>query len=355
MHTSRKSPQLSFICFLAMSALVASCQANSSQASPSSPTSGSTEVTSTSPADSHPKEWLAWQAGPHAAAYDLGKGPNTYCARCHSPQNWDPEAKVDPPPNCVSCKFPTDAEVRVAQGNPLIPEEDWKGISCEVCHAAGLDAADVQIAWRDGVTGYTETVASPGELCEKCHRDTDTLQYRVDLGSQAHIDFTCTDCHEPHSTRASCGNSGCHDDVVAVMAIYNPAHMGITDNSVCVGCHTRGMDEHTMYVKELGTDDCISCHGNLVEIPESQAVQPGHTLYHRSVTCSACHDASGATVEPGGSEGAWTAIRLFELLGRTSRTAFTSHDLQRKVDCMRCHYDGNPWDLPTEIAGNESE
>jgi hypothetical protein len=352
LHTSKNRPfqYLFVICFV-----VASCQSNSSPTSPPSSTSGSTEVSTSSPAEMYPEKWLAWQAGPHAAGYDLGKGPNTYCARCHSPQNWDPEARVDPPPNCVSCKFPTDTEVRVAQGNPLVPETKWEGISCDICHAMRVETGDVQIAWRDGVTGYSESMSTSTELCEKCHHDTDTLQYKVELGSQAHIDFTCTECHEPHSTRASCGNIGCHDDVVSVMAIYNPAHLGITDNNVCVGCHTRGMDEHTMYVKELGTDDCISCHANLVDIPESPVVQPGHTIYHQSVTCSACHDASGAIVEPGENDGKWTTIRLFELLGRTSRTAIISHNLGREVDCTRCHYDGNPWTLPSDIVGAESE
>jgi len=32
----------------------------------------------------------AWTGSPHGNTYDLGKGPNTYCSRCHSPQNWDP-------------------------------------------------------------------------------------------------------------------------------------------------------------------------------------------------------------------------------------------------------------------------
>jgi hypothetical protein len=57
--------------------------------------------------------WNAWEAGPHANTYDLEKGPNTYCAKCHSPTNWDPAAVVDPPPNCVSCKFPFESEPRI--------------------------------------------------------------------------------------------------------------------------------------------------------------------------------------------------------------------------------------------------
>ena len=53
-----------------------------------------------------------WKMSAHSL-YDLGHGPNEWCARCHSPQNWDPEAYVGPPPSCMTCKFPTDDELRV--------------------------------------------------------------------------------------------------------------------------------------------------------------------------------------------------------------------------------------------------
>lgn len=355
MQTSRKLTRALILFFLLTVVIVTSCQTNSDQTPPSSSAFDPSILNTSDPADLHPVEWLAWQAGPHATGYDLEKGPNTYCARCHSPENWDPAAKVNEPPNCVSCKFPNEKEVRIAEGNPLIPEENWKGISCDVCHPTGIDSADTEIGWRDAVTGYSESVASPTDLCEKCHHDTETLRYKVDLGNHLHTDFTCTNCHEPHSARASCGNIGCHDDVVAVMAIYNPTHLGISDNAVCVGCHTSGMDEHTMYVKEVGSDDCIGCHINLIEIPITDAVQLGHTIYHQSVSCSACHDATQAPVEPNEADDAWTAIRQFELLGRTSRVAFTSHNLQREVDCLRCHFDGNPWDLPANIENSSAQ
>ena len=72
----------------------------------------------------------AWESGPHNNAYDLYKGPNTYCSSCHSPANWDPKATVGKPPNCWSCKFPTDKEVRISPKAPLIKEADWKKIGC---------------------------------------------------------------------------------------------------------------------------------------------------------------------------------------------------------------------------------
>lgn len=334
---------------LLLGGLLTSCRSNPILIPTTSQDEEPSTTNTVSPADLHPVEWLAWQAGPHAAGYDLGKGPNTYCARCHSPGNWDPAAQIDLPPNCVSCKFPHEEDVRIAEGNPLIPESNWQGISCDICHPQGIGTTEIQIGWFDEVTGYTETVASATGLCEKCHHNTDTLRYQVDLGSQVHIDFICTDCHEPHSTRASCGNPGCHEDVVGVMAIYNPVHLGVSENAKCIGCHDQGMDEHTMYVKDQGSDDCINCHIKLFEIPDEPSVQDGHTIYHQTVSCSACHDATGAALERSISEDQWTAIRQVEVLGRANRVEITSHNLERKVDCIRCHFDGNPEGLPVDI------
>lgn len=233
----------------------------------------------------------AWESSPHANTYDLSKGPNTYCARCHSPQNWDPAAVVDPPPNCVSCKFAFEQEVRVAAGNPLVPAEDWQHIGCEICHPLDGDQVQAELAWLDTETGYHETVSSPSELCENCHTDTETLRHRRELGTLAHAEFTCVACHDAHSTAASCTTSGCHPALDA---------------------------------------------GNPI---------PGHDTDHTSVSCVACHDAAGLVAEPLEGEATWMTWRTTSLLGRENKEPYQSHNLQRTVDCARCHYPGNPWEL----------
>jgi hypothetical protein len=73
-------------------------------------------------------EIAAWKSGPHAMPYDIGKGPNTMCTRCHSPLNWIPGSKAAAAPNCVTCKFATDKELRIAPsfangGMDLVTEE----------------------------------------------------------------------------------------------------------------------------------------------------------------------------------------------------------------------------------------
>ena len=104
-----------------------------------------------------------WESSPHGNTYDLGKGPNTYCSRCHSPQNWDPAAHVDRPPNCVTCKFPTDETVREASTMDFVEEEDWVGIDCETCHIMEGDVSTGQLAWLDVKSGEHEAVDSPNE------------------------------------------------------------------------------------------------------------------------------------------------------------------------------------------------
>lgn len=232
----------------------------------------------------------AWQEGPHAQTYSLEKGPNTYCARCHSPGNWDPAATIDPPPNCVSCKFPFEAVPRMATGNPLVPEEEWQSIGCDVCHRVNEDGVvEAQIAWHDPVSGYYETVADATALCAHCHRDTETLRHNRDVG-QAHAGYVCTDCHDAHSAVASCTQQGCHD-------------------------------------------------------PGQPDWQKQHDEHHDALACVACHDAAGLQVGPLEDGSLWMTFRTTELLGRANTEPYQSHQLQRDVNCRRCHFPDNPWDL----------
>lgn len=234
----------------------------------------------------------AWQKSPHANTYDEGKGPNTYCARCHSPLNWDPKAVVDPAPNCVSCKFAFDPQMRVATGNPPVAREAWRDIGCEICHVVKDGAASATPTWLDTRTGYHETVADSTELCAKCHTDTATIRHARDLGMETHEQFACTACHDAHSTAASCAAAGCH--------------------------------------------------------PATAGSAPGHDSAHAKVTCGACHDAAKLEAGPLPDGSAWVTFRTTELLGRKTKTAYASHNLQRAVDCARCHYASNPWKLPVQ-------
>ena len=251
------------------------------------------------------KEWDNWQKSPHAKTYDLGKGPNTYCAQCHAPRNWDPQAVIDPPPNCVSCKFAFEDEPRVAAGNPLVPVEEWVDIRCDVCHQVSEGVADPLPLWWDQAAGQYVPVASATEQCEKCHTDTETILHQRDMGSEAHKDFECTECHDAHSVAASCSNEVCHTAVS-------------TDN--------------------LAEDGDMATAA-------AEAATAMHGAEHTAVDCVACHDTSGLEVGPLEENGRWTTWRTTELMERSSTKPYQSHATGLEVDCRRCHFEGNPWQL----------
>jgi hypothetical protein len=237
--------------------------------------------------------WAEWQTSGHANTYDLGKGPNTYCSRCHSPQNWDPASKVDAPPNCVSCKFPTDATVRVAKSNPFVAQSDWRNIGCEICHPMQGGLADKEIAWFNKATGKYEPAPNVNALCEKCHMDTDVLHHRIDLGRSAHVGHQCTQCHNPHSSKASCVSSQCHATLTKVS---------------------------------------------------------GHDAAHAQVSCAACHDASQLQVGLDNNTKIWMTWQTTQVAGMKTTSPMVSHNLQKPVDCARCHFRDNPWNLSVPVS-----
>lgn len=256
----------------------------------------------------------AWEGSRHGDTYDLGKGPNTYCSRCHSPQNWDPATKPDKPPTCITCKFPTDPELRIATTMDFVPEEDWVGIACETCHPTEDGRVLAEMSWLNTVSKEYEPVATANELCSKCHVDSQGVKasggrgvtHAITLGGSAHLNWAgampqghrpsyCTDCHDPHS---------------------------------------------------LVPKTCVECHEEALAL---ETHMKGTSAEHANVECLACHDASGMDVAPLGAEGEtprWTTV-----LTETSRSGETtteyvkSHSVMWEVDCSRCHFEGNPWEL----------
>lgn len=291
-----------------------------------------------------------WRGSVHAHTYAEEKGPNTYCARCHSPENWDPAATIGTPPNCVSCKFPFDEKMRVAPSNPPVPEASWQNIGCEICHPVTGGAVQASVSWLNTSTGYRENVADNSALCAHCHKDTDTLRHARNLGTSAHISFVCTDCHDPHSTQASCTEAACHADEPVPLPTPLPEHVDQKDTHQCKECHP-SVDERHMNVLEEPPTACFDCHGHLFGGGSSSLMQEGHSDAHTGVACVACHDATGLEVGPVADGSHWITFRITELLGRTSNEPYQSHNLQRDVDCSRCHYANNPWDLSSGVGG----
>jgi hypothetical protein len=288
-----------------------------------------------------------WQSSSHADTYAPEKGPNTYCARCHSPENWDVAAVIDPPPNCVSCKFPFEDEMRIAEGNPPVSRDEWQDIGCEICHAAEAGGVGSKVSWKNVTTGYREEVANNSELCQRCHQNTETLRHLRVLGNVTHVDFECTDCHNAHSTRASCRE--CHQDAPLPVPTRLPEHLEQDDASECEECHLSVAEKH-MTVLDRPPVACMDCHGHLFADSVRPRLQEGHSVNHIDVACVACHDASGLEVGPVEGQNSWMTFRSTELLGRISREVYQSHNLTQDVDCTRCHFPDNPWDLMVDVS-----
>jgi hypothetical protein len=266
---------------------------------------------------------VAWESGPHANNYSVNKGPNTYCSRCHSPQNWDPESRPGIPPGCITCKFPHEDEMRVAETMDFVEEEDWVSITCITCHQ--VDENEIVLpgnAWLNVVTGEHEVANTPNEICGKCHATTSGVavsggtgvEHGIVLGGSAHIKWAgqwpqsdrpqyCSDCHDPHTTvPKQCQE--CHEDV-------------LTSDT-----HMKGL--------------------NAIMLP--------------TVTCMACHDASGLDVGPHPDEemgGIWVTQVSTVGRGGPSTSAVVSHSPQWEVLCDRCHFADNPWELSVRTADGE--
>jgi hypothetical protein len=229
----------------------------------------------------------AWQSSPHADTFV--EGDNNECARCHAPAAFVPSMD-DLAPSCQVCKF------EIAPPPATIAEGNWTNIECNVCHLVDKnDEVDPEFAWLLFLLiNEYEQVDSSTELCGKCHNDPELLElpgHAAVVVGGAHADFSCTECHDAHSTTASCAAAGCHD------------------------------------VLTEGTS--------------------GHDETHESVSCVACHDADGMAVGPDEELGAWITFLPPDLEGVSY--PFTSHNLQLEALCDRCHYPDNPWDLADDV------
>lgn len=286
--------------------LIAAC-GQAPAATPTAPAPKAAAVPTEKPvsAEQAAKIKVEWEAGPHNNTYDLYHGPNTYCARCHSPKKWDPKATVGKPPNCFSCKFPTDKAVRISPLAPLIEEADWKVIGCDNCHptdAQGNVSAKVAI-WNNATSSY-DAVKSNTALCEKCHIDSlGGTRHKIRLGGGAHSNQIgqtvkrpeeCTDCHNPHSAKASCAS-----------------------------CHEKAM-----------------ANTNIV----------AHTAAHKTVTCVACHDATDMKVGVDPNTKMVTTGTVAVSGGVETFTAEFSHDFKKGVTCTRCHFDKNPFNIRSMVT-----
>ena len=292
--------------------------------------------------------WVAWESSSHAQTYSLEKGAYDDCARCHSPENWNTAVTTDPPIDCTSSDFSSESAVSPAPANVPISEDEWQDIGCEVCHRMEEGVADSEILWLNMRTNNYETVTSATVLCEKCHADSETWQHGRHISDSVHADFTCTDCHDAHTTAASCTSAGCHTDFTTRYPELIPEHTDQVDDQECTECHSSVADIHMNKLDETPVA-CLDCHEFQMGEYAQVRYQAAHSNIHTTVTCIACHDGSELEAGPMPDTEQWITFRTTSLLGQATTAPYQSHNVQNDVNCIRCHYLNNPWELPLDI------
>lgn len=224
-----------------------------------------------------------WSNSEHAATYDEGMGANTTCARCKSPFNWDPSqiAAQQRALDCGSCKrIPGAPRPALAEG-VSVDRDEWHHIECEVCHVPAGDSYSVEIAFWNQATARYEAVDSASELCAHCHEGRHGFEVVEEQeASEAHQGWECTRCHGAHGAPA----------------------------------------------------DCADCHD-----PQSGSGAREHAR-HPNVNCTGCHDAGGLSVwQDPVSHSEHTGEYITRRFAHTL-TSWPSHNLERSVDCRRCHH-----------------
>ncbi len=296
-------------------------------------TEEATPVATTAPIKAPPPDQTAFHdaiaANVHGT-YDLGKGPNDYCSRCHSPQNWNSASYPGESPNCIACKFPFDPEVRQVDSMNFVAEEDWVGITCENCHELEDGVTYGEYAWLDVQTMTYREMNTTTELCEMCHNNSPTF-----MGG---------------GTVANAGVS--HKIEIAGSAHANVGFNSTSRPQYCTDCH----DAHTLEAKE-----CTDCHTDLA----SSDVHSRPNMHLSFVACMACHNADVTT--PAGDKVSYAKdpaaedeatamyVPVVTSIGRGGPTnsAYVSHSIGRGGICDRCHYQDNPMGLTVRDAEGE--
>jgi hypothetical protein len=209
-------------------------------------------------------------------------------------------------------------EITVGDGNVLIEEEDWFAIPCETCHVM-VDGFATELAYLNPITMEYKAVSNSTELCEQCHVTTtgnafgSGVDHKITFGGSAHLNYGGFIGEEAPPT-------------------------------YCVDCH----DAHTTEPKQ-----CIDCHED--DIATAEHAGGAYGVMKDTVTCMACHDASGADVGPNPAEDIdlWTTTLTTVGRGGPSTDAIVSHSIVFTVACDRCHFEGNAWELTVRTADGE--
>lgn len=250
----------------------------------------------------------------------------TACARKDDGDVFPTATPPFPATNPIAPTATLSSELQIQQSEAL---EKWTNgghaqaddvVSCDACHQLQDGLATQKISWRNQETEKYEPVADAADLCQKCHTN-------YNAGSEAHKELMCLDCHDQHGVSASCFS--CHEQVKQAI-VELPA--------TPVDGHPSGTDA---FCEGSG---CHSVATKVAQMPPSN-----HGSTHAKVACTACHDGGGLIVGPLQDKSAWVPWLEIEINGERSLIPYHSHNLRFEVDCLRCHFENNPWGLPTGV------
>ncbi len=165
-------------------------------------------------------------------------------------------------------------------GGKAYVHEPIKKRMCVICHDP--HRADAPFLLR---------VASVGQLCFQCHKDTmrteKVVHGPVSIGQ-------CTSCHDPHESdyphrlRAMGPQScfACHKEKEVEFAGGTTVHKPITED--CGKCHDPHDSPHPFRLRKAPPDLCFGCHEDKAKHIASVAVRHGAIQTERS--CLNCHN-----------------------------------------------------------------
>jgi hypothetical protein len=227
----------------------------------------------------------AWERSGHASTYDNGLGADTTCARCKSPQNWDPyHPAAERALNCASCKRIPGEPRPVLEGGEPVSEDDWLNIGCPICHEPVGNSYDITPVFWNQELGIYEPVGSNEELCAHCHEGRHGFEVEQEVhADMSHPGWSCLDCHGAHGGEVSCVD--CHEVTVGTGAETHADHPEVH----CSACHDAG---------KLGVwrdDEVTSDYYDVVvtrRFAHTLTSWPSHNL-QTEVVCQRCHHSGG--------------------------------------------------------------
>lgn len=198
-------------------------------------------------------------------------------------------------------------------------------VKCESCHEVQNGLVLARAGGPEQPTSSGSTGLNGDAPCAQCHEGT--------VAGNAHPGYTCTRCHDPHSTVASCTDSGCHSTLTQTVVHEIPP---------------TPTDGHP----KTGSSFCggANCHSAATAVAKSAFSI--HGSYHARVSCVACHTASGMQAGPAPDGSAWVLLQAVNTEGSVSFEPAFSHEIQLEVSCTACHFENNLWGLDL-VSGDE--